>query len=332
MYTQLFLLALVSAAAPAEWLVYEGGQGPGQGKHVVLVSGDEEYRSEEALPVLARILSSHHGFRCTVLFAMREGYVDPNNTHNIPGLEALETADLMIIATRFRDLPDHQMQYIDAYLRRGRPVIGLRTATHAFVIPAEKAYAHYGNDYNGPRKLWSGGFGRLVLGEKWVSHHGKHGQQATRGIINSDQKAHPIVRGCEDIFGPTDVYTVRLPLPGDSQTLVYGAVLDGMKPDSRPLEGAKNDPMMPVAWTKTYQLEGGKAGKVFTTTMGAAVDLQSEGLRRLIVNAAYWCVGLENQIPERAKVVIPGRFEPSYFGFKESNFWIEKALRPSDLK
>src|SRR5204863_8255255 len=92
------------------FVVYEGKTGPGKGKHIVLVSGDEEYRSEEGLPQLAKILAKHHGFKCTVLFAINPatGTINPNVNSNIPGLENLQTADLMIIATRFRDLPDEQ--------------------------------------------------------------------------------------------------------------------------------------------------------------------------------------------------------------------------------
>ncbi|NIL96959.1 MAG: hypothetical protein GTO62_07415, partial [Planctomycetales bacterium] len=103
---------------------YAGGEGPGRGKQVVLVSGDEEYRSEEALPQLAKILARHHGFNCTVLFAIdaQTGTINPNVQHNIPGLEALQTADLMIIFVRFRGLPDDQMRHLDAYLQAGKPV------------------------------------------------------------------------------------------------------------------------------------------------------------------------------------------------------------------
>src|SRR6266699_2166182 len=98
---------LLSVPVPAAdpWVVYEGHDGPGKGKHVVLISGDEEYRSEEALPQLAKILARHHGFKCTVLFAIdpNDGTINPNKNNNIPGLEALQHADLMVIATRFRD-------------------------------------------------------------------------------------------------------------------------------------------------------------------------------------------------------------------------------------
>lgn len=306
------------------WVVYDGSDGPGKGKHVVLISGDEEYRSEEALVLLGKILAKHHGFTCTVLFAVNpdDGTIDPIVRSNIPGLEALKTADLMIIATRFRDLPDDQMQHIVDYVEAGKPVIGMRTATHAFAIPAGKKFAKYSWEI----KPWDGGFGRRVLGETWISHHGHHGKESTRGVIAPGAENCPIVRGCEDIWGPTDVYTVRLPLPGDSRPLVLGQVLEGMKPADKPLEGKKNDPMMPIAWTKTYQGANGQTGRVFTTTMGAAADLASEGLRRLLVNAAYWCVGLEDKIPQRAKVDPIGEYRPTWFGFGKH----VKGVKPSD--
>src|SRR5205823_5397540 len=99
-------------AAQDPWVVYQGGDGAGKGKHIVLVSGDEEYRSEEALPQLGKILARQHGFRCTVLFAIdpKTGVINPT-VSNIPGLETLKSADLMIIATRFRNLPESQMQF-----------------------------------------------------------------------------------------------------------------------------------------------------------------------------------------------------------------------------
>jgi type 1 glutamine amidotransferase len=312
-----------------QWVVYEGGDGPGKGKHVVLVSGDEEYRSEEALPQLGKILAKHHGFKCTVLFAVdpKTGQIDPNVPNNIPGLEALQTADLMVIATRFRNLPDEQMKHIDDYLRSGKPVIGMRTATHAF----NKIKGPYEKYNNGAKGEWPGGFGKHVLGEQWVNHHGKHGSQSTRGVVAEGAKGHPIVRGIKDgdVWGPSDVYTVKLPLPGDSKPLVMGQVLVGMNPTDKPLEGEKNDPMMPVAWARTYPGEGGKAGRVFTTTMGAANDLQSEGVRRMLVNGVYWCLGMEDKIPEGGtKVDLVGEYNPSNFKFGGH----KKGVKPADLE
>jgi len=325
----LLSLCLAPAALAADdqqWVVYEGGDGPGKGKHVVLVSGDEEYRSEEALPQLGKILAKHHGFKCTVLFAIdpKDGTINPNQSDNIPGLEALDSADLMIIATRFRDLPDEQMKHVVDYVESGKPIIGLRTATHAFKIGGGKKYA----DYSFNSKKWDGGFGRQVLGETWINHHGGHGRQSTRGIPAEGQAKHAILHGIEKdaIWGPTDVYGVRLPLPESCQAVVLGAVLDGMKPDSSPVAGKKNDPMMPVAWTNTFTTPDGKKARVFATTMGASQDLTSEGTRRMLVNAAYWALAMEEQIPEKSNVEIVGEYDPSPFRFGG----FKKGVRPAD--
>src|SRR5438270_76461 len=131
----LVLTALLAPAARAGdqplWVTYPGGDGAGKGKHVVLVSGDEEYRSEEALPQLGKILAQRHGFKCTVLFAVdpKDGAINPG-TSNIPGLEILKAADVMIMFVRFRDLPDEQTKHIIDFVEAGKPIIGLRTATH----------------------------------------------------------------------------------------------------------------------------------------------------------------------------------------------------------
>ncbi|MGA3044010.1 MAG: hypothetical protein ABSF54_24820, partial [Bryobacteraceae bacterium] len=135
----------------------------GTGKRIVLVSGDEEYRSEEGLPQLAKILSTRHGFDCTVLYAIDPagGAIKPDLRTNIPGLEALDSADLMLMLLRFRDLPDPQMRHIVDYVESGRPVVGLRTSTHAFDLKSSPTYRRY--SWNS--KEWDGGFGRQVLGE-----------------------------------------------------------------------------------------------------------------------------------------------------------------------
>src|SRR5207248_10983322 len=125
--------------------LYQTEERVGKEKHIVLISGDEEYRSEEALPQLGKILAKHHGFKCTVLFAIdpKTGAINPNVNNNIPGLEALKSADLMIIATRFRDLPDKQMTYLAEYIESGKPIIGMRTATHAFSFAKNKSFFKY---------------------------------------------------------------------------------------------------------------------------------------------------------------------------------------------
>jgi hypothetical protein len=320
--TQAALWTIAALASDPQWVVYDGFDGPGKGKHIVLVSGDEEYRSEEALPQLGKVLAKHHGFKCTVLFAVdpKTGAINPD-VSNIPGLEALKSADLLIVFLRFRNLPDEQMKHLADYIESGKPIIGLRTSTHAFNNPKNKTYAKYHWTNNG-------GFGRKVLGDTWLSHHGVHGKQSTRGLLAKGQEEHPILRGIKDgdIWGPTDVYGVNLPLPGDSKPLVMGQVLKGMKADDEAVEGKQNDPMMPIAWIKTYKGEEGKTARVFTTTMGASQDLASAGLRRLLVNAAYWAVGLEEQISPRSSVEVVGAYNPRPFGFGT----YQKGVKPAD--
>ena len=306
-----------------QWIIYEGNEGPGTGKHIVLVSGDEEYRSEEALPLLGKILAVHHGFKCTVLFAIdREtGEINPEEQTNIPGLHNLETADMLVLFTRFRELPDEQMKYIVDYTNSGKPVMGLRTATHAFSYSRdlESPYAKY--SFNSEE--FDGGYGRQVLGETWINHHGHHGKESTRGVIDAETKNHPILKGVEDVWGPTDVYGTTT-LTGDSQVLVHGQVLVGMEAS----DPSKSDtPMMPLAWTKSYTGEQGATSRVFCTTMGASVDLESAGLRRLLVNACYWCMGLDNQIPDKSEVNYVDEYNPTFFGFGT----FKRGMRPSDF-
>ena len=312
----------------AEVLQYKGTPGkPGNGKTVVLVSGDEEYRSEEMTVQLGKILAKHHGFDCTVLFAIhpQTHEIDPVTVNHLPGLEALQQADIALFFLRFRDLPDEQMRHIDAYLQSGKPVIGVRTATHAFNIKSGP-YQHYSYNYDGEKKDWQQGFGRKILGETWIEHHGKHKTEATRGVIVPEQKEHPIVRGCTDVFGPTDVYRVRLPLPKNSLPLMLGAVLEGMNATDKPVQNEKNQPMMPIVWLKSYSVK--KPGMALTSTIGSSQDFSSEGVRRLFVNAVYFLTGLESVLPEKAEVGIVGTFEPLPMGFGA----FKKGLKPQDLR
>jgi len=326
MFVGLGLFAFAGWTCAADGVVYQGQQGSGKGKHIVFLTGDEEYRSEEGLPMLAKILAVRHGFKCTVLFPINpgDGTIDPLTLTNMPGLAALDSADLCVMGLRFRELPDEQMKHFVDYLNAGKPIIALRTSTHAFKYDLNKASPYAKYDWHSTD--WPGGFGQQVLGETWVNHHGNHGKESTRGLINEVFKANPVLRGVTDIWGPTDVYTVSH-LPKDAQVLVWGQVLSGMKPADPPVEGAKNHPMMPVVWLRGYTGEKGKTSKVLTTTMGAAVDLENEGLRRLLINGAYWAVGLEKSIPAKADVDYVGDYKPGWFGFGK----FKPGVRPQDL-
>ena len=323
------LMVLLMAAPKAradDWVHYEGASGPGHGKRIVFLSGDEEYRSEEGLPMLAKILAKRHGFDCTVLFSINAaGNIDPDCQTNEPGLEALDNADLCVMLLRFREWPDAQMKHFVDYLNSGKPIIALRTSTHAFAYQRNKQSPYAKFDWNS--STWLGGFGRQVLGDTWISHHGDHGHESTRGVIDPSLASHPVLRGVSDLWWQTDVYTVEH-LPADAQVLVRGEVLSGMNPNDPPVTGPKNDPMMPLIWVREYKGETGNTTKILATTAGAAVDLQNEDLRRVIVNGAYWSLGLEADLPAKADVDYVGDYKPTYFGFGKG----KKGVKPADLK
>ena len=308
------------------WCQYQGQDGPGKGKHVVLIAGDDEYRSEEALPMLGKILALRQGFKCTVLFPTNEdGVIQPDFQTSIPGMKHLKSADLIILGLRFRNLPDEDMQIFDDYLESGKPIVAVRTSTHAFRIPKDQKFAKYSFNAKEP---WVGGFGQKVLGDTWISHHGKHGIQSTRGVVNPELADHPILNGIEDVWGPTDVYGIKH-LPKSAKVLLRGQVLDGMKPSSKPVKGKVNEPMMPLAWTTSYRSSSDKLNRVFCTTMGAATDFECEDLRRLIVNAAYWC--LEMPAPEKTvNVDYVDGYKPTNFGF--GNYQKNRKAAFYDLK
>lgn len=323
----LLLAAVSSNAQETQWLTIKGSEGSGKGKHIVFITGDEEYRSEEAMPMMAKILAQKHGFDCTVLFSIdpQNGLIDANNQGNIPGLENLRNADLVVMFARFRELPDRQMKYIDEYLAAGKPVIGLRTSTHAFAYKKnlKSPYAKY--SYDTKVQGWQDGFGKKVLGETWVDHHGVHGKEGARALVNGIESnaKNPLLNGVSDIWVPTDVYTVRK-LDKNCNIILYGQSTNGMNAQA-PVNLEKS--IMPLAWTRTYSIVPGKSGRVFTTTMGASVDLVSEDLRRLLVNACYWATGIEKSLPPEADVEIIGKYEPTMFGFDS----FKKGKKPKDL-
>lgn len=322
-------LPFSSAFAAEDFLSYEP-KGDAKGKHVVLLAGDEEYRSEEAMPMLAKLLSEHHGFKTTVLFSVNaEGGIDPTAGGSLTHPVALDSADAIIMLTRFRKWNEDTLGKFDAAVKRGVPVIALRTSTHAFSgIPKESKYAAW--NWNN-----KGGWGKSVLGETWVSHWGRHKFEATEGVVEAANAADPVLRGVEGIFGTSDVYEAYP--PADAKILLRGRVLKGMTPDSGALDTKKkratdkveqgiNDPMMPIVWTRVVKNEAGTENKVLTTTMGAATDLTNEGLRRLVVNGLYWGLGLE--VPAKADVSVPAGYNPTTYGFNG----FKKGLKISDLK
>lgn len=303
------------------WLRYTGASGPGEGKHVVLIAAEQEYRSEQSMPMLAKILAKRHGFDCTVLFALNgDGLVDPTQKirweddsveHDIPGLELLADADLVIFFSRLLTLPEEQKALIHEYLDSGKPIIGLRTANHGFL--------EFGYQVDGQRA----DFGDDVLGGKFRGHHGRWHQDSTRGIVIPEAREHPILSGVDDVWGPSDVYRTYPEgesLPADCTPLLLGQPLMGRRHDD---EVNTDLVALPVAWVKTWTGNGGRTARVFHSTMGSAKDFESAGLRRLVVNAAYWSLGMEERISAESSVEYLDEYSPLASGFDYANLGVE---------
>jgi len=315
-----FAISIAGAGDNPHCVVYEGQAGPGKGKHIVLLAGDHEYRSEETLPALGRILARRYGFRCSVFFTTdaKTGFIKPGSSH-IAGLEALKAADLLVVFLRFQDFPDEQMKHVVDYLARGGPVVGLRTSTHAFQIQRKEArFAKYST---AGTKDYPGGFGRQILGETWVGHYGANHRQSSRLLLEPDQAEHPILRGVKDVWVQSGGYRA-FPIEG-STILAKGQILDGMKPDAPP---ARDKDVLAVAWARTHR-SGGKQGRVFTTTHGASEDILNEGFRRMLVNACLWCAKLDTDIKSENNVAFVGPYRPVTFNF---NGFVN-GVRPADL-
>ena len=300
------------------WLKFTGGAGPGKGKHVVLLAGDEEYRSEESMPMLGRILTERHGFDTTVLFsADPDGTINRRAAGSLMGAGTLDSADALVFLLRFRKWEDGTMGEFKSAVNRGIPLIALRTSTHVFDFPKDSPWAEWSWNHE------NGGFGKTVLGETWISHWGEHKVEATRAVLEKGQEKNPVLNGVAGAFGDTNVYEAAP--PEDASVLLRGIVLKGMEADGEPADHSKkrkdggeqkiNEPAMPVAWTREVKNEAGTTNKVLTTTMGAATDLQDEGLRRLVVNGVYWGLGME--VPEKADVGIVGEFAGTKYGFED---------------
>ncbi len=327
------LASALPLAAQETYLHFPAKDGPGGGKKVVLLAGDEEYRSEEAMPMLGKILSQRHGFDCTVLFsAEADGTIKPGGGELLTHPEALDSAEAIVMSLRFRHWNDDAMKRFEAALLRGVPIVALRTSTHAFKFDAGSPWMKYSFHAKEP---WKGGFGRVVLGETWVAHHGRHKVEGARGIIVPGAEGDPLLRGVSEVFAESDVYTAAP--PADAKVLMLGEVTTTLDPTSPAVEGTKNEPRQPMVWTREYKNDAGKVNRIFTTTMGAASDLDNEGLRRLVVNAVFRGFGLE--VPAKADVALVDPWGPTFYsaggerkGSKVADHALGKALPPPPPK
>ena len=177
--------------------------------HVVLLSGESLYGSATTLPRFAKRLGQEHGYRCTVIVRKEE--------HRFPSLDSLGQADLVIVFARRMQLPAEQLGQVKQYIESGKPVIGLRTASHAIQNWLE--------------------FDKLVLGGNYQGHH-KNNLSGNASIVPA-AKGHPILDGVADEFKMGGSLYKNTTLARAAKLLLSGAV-----------EGHSAEP---VAWTHSYK-------------------------------------------------------------------------------
>lgn len=270
--------------------------------YVVFITGDEEYRSEESMPMLARLAERELGVRTKVLFALDStGRVNPNVNDNIPGLAALDSADLAVFFLRWRALPQDQLNHILAYAESGKPMVGFRTSTHTFKYD-DPVLEHLTNDWP-----------TAVFGQQWIVHHGHFDDgeaPLTRVEVLENQADHPILRGVTGFLAYSWLYHVD----GGEWSINPNAdvLLEGTSLRSKHERGGRLDefPLTnPVAWTNEY-----KGAPVFFTTLGHPYDWRDENMRRLALNGMAWALG--HSVPAPGwNVDFVGQYSPNNSGF-----------------
>lgn len=291
--------------------------------HIVFVTGDEEYRSEESMPMLARIAKRELGAKVTVLYALDSlGFIDPNRTDHIEGLEALETADLMVMFTRFRNLPENERKYITDYAESGKPMVGFRTTTHAFMYKNDTTLTKFNNDW--PAK---------VFGQQWITHHGHFDDgkfQVTNISIKDGQEDNPILNGFNDFEAFSWLYHVDggdWKLQGDSEPILMGHSTKSQHEIDGNLSKFPLD--NPVAWTKSYTGASGIKARVFFTTIGHPFDFKITEARKVAMNGIFWALGKEDKIPTNGvNVTLEEPYEPNNSGFGQK---FKKNLKPRPI-
>jgi uncharacterized protein len=280
--------------------------------HIVFVFGDEEYRSEESMPMLGRILKKELGAKITLCYPLDSvGVVNPNVNNNIAGLKALKTADMMILFCRWRNLPKEQAKLITDFAESGKPIVGFRTATHTFLFKEDSTRFDLNDKW--PTK---------VLGQQWITHHGHFEDGSaplTSVYLPENGKQTPILNGVKPFQAYSWLYHVDggdWKINPNCETFLEGKSLRSKHQMEGNLD--KYPLTQPVAWTNAYKGTSGKTARVFFTTLGHPFDFKEESMRKLALNGIYWGLGLENLIPkEGVNATLVAPYEPNNSGFGE---------------
>jgi type 1 glutamine amidotransferase len=221
--------------------------------HIVFIAAEDEYNAAQTLPLFAHELQSKYNLDCKVLYGSekrREGIV---------GLESLKKADLLVLYVRRRALPTEQMKYLRDWFDSGKPLVALRTSSHAFDtkgrVPAGcEDWRTFDHD---------------VLGCNYHNHY--KDEARTTVTVAAGIENHPILKGIHTPFeSPSSLYMTS-PLAQSATQLLIGSI-----PNREP---------EPVAWTNKY-----KNARIFYTSLGSIDDFDNEIFRKLLVNAVFWAL------------------------------------------
>ena len=231
-------------------------------RSILMVIGEDEYKTEVTLPAFARQQLEPRGFEVNFVYA------DPVTKNIFPGLaEAAARSDLILISIRRRALPKEQLDGIRTHLAAGKPLVGIRTASHAFAMGKQGAQLANG------AVTWPE-FDAEVLGGHYTGHHGVGPTVAM--TIAPGAERHPILRGVDvaRLLSSGSLYKTT-PLAGSTAPLVIGSI-PGQGPE-------------PVAWTNSPR--SGQS-RVFYTSLGHPDDFQNPTFQKLLLNGICWALGI----------------------------------------
>ncbi len=228
--------------------------------HVVFVIGERGYRTSETLPLFAEKELVPLGFRCSFVTA------DPNNPNHFPGLELVQQADIVFLSVRRRTLTNKQLGIIRSHLQAGKPLIGIRTSSHAFALSKGEPPAGYVSWQN---------FDREVLGGRYEGDLGNKGGTNVTTQLRAEQ--HPIMTGIRRKSFHSQATLYQSSELGPKTSVILRGIT---RVDGQPVE-------MPIAWTNQFG-----QSRIFYTSLGHATDFDQPTFTGTLVNAVRWCLKL----------------------------------------
>lgn len=232
-------------------------------KHVAFVISEDEYKTEQTLTQFARE-QLQRDFRISLF------YGDAHDIHLLPGIEQLADADVALISVRRRVLPTEQLDVFRKFIADGKPVVGIRTASHAFSLRDGEPPAGHA--------VWPE-FDRDVLGGNYQGHHDNQPGVGppTRVWVLPEAREEAVLKGLpEGEWSVVSTLYLTQPLGPRAKPLMMGRVENRL-------------PHEPVTWTNTHV--GG--GRVFYTSLGHPADFELPAFRQLLLNGIRWAVESE---------------------------------------